>query len=190
MHKYIDHCSTTLRPIQDCVNAKPFAWTPAADTAYRQLLSELEGLQLGTLRSEGQLVLTTDASTVGYGSVLKQHLPNGEVVVLGFHSHAWNKTQRGWPARELELFAVLGSARHFRDSIYGRPVTVETDHKSLSESVSPHKKCNTNKISNWLAELVDFDLTVKYIKGSTNQFADWLSRALAKGLNCVAPLLD
>ena len=64
----------------------------------------------------------------------------------------------------------------------GRPVTVETDHKSLSESVSPHKKCNTNKISNWLAELVDFDLEVKYIKGSTNQFADWLSRALASGV--------
>ena len=189
LHKYIPQCSVSLRPIQDCIAQKPFVWSSEAQVAGR-LPSELEGLELGSLRSEGQLMLTTDASTIGYGSVLKQHLPNGEVVVLGFHSHAWNKTQRGWPARELELYAVLASTRHFRDTIYGRHVQVETDHKSLSESVSPHKKCNTNKISTWLAELVDFDLEIKYIKGSSNHFADWLSRSLAKGLSCIAPLLN
>ena len=189
LHKYIPDCSMDLRPIQDCVNTRPFQWTPEAQTAFDKLVSGMSDLELGSVHSEGQIVLTSDASTKGYGSVLKQHLPDGTVVVLGFHSHAWSKTQQNWPARELELYAVLCSVRHFRNLIYGRNVRVQTDHKSLSESISPHKKCNTNKISNWLAELIDYDLVVEYIKGSSNAFADWLSRSLRQGTGCIASLL-
>jgi putative transposase len=191
IHKFVPDCSLQLKPIQACINSHPFSWTQEADEAFHKLVGQLEDLELGTLQEEGRLVLTTDASAVGYGSVLKQHLADGSVTVLGFHSHAWNKTQCNWPARELELYGVLASCRHFRHTLFGRQVEVETDHKSLSENISPHKRCNTNKIANWLAELLDFDLSVNYVKGSGNQFADWLSRSLAKGVGAVhlAPLL-
>ena len=65
LHKYLPNCSLQLQPIQQAINQKPFKWTPEADAAYKEILGQLHGLQLGSQQEEGRLVLTTDASTVG-----------------------------------------------------------------------------------------------------------------------------
>merc|ERR1719379_2261629 len=56
----------------------------------------------------------------------------------------------------------------------GRHFYLHTDHRSL---VYLHnKRFKNSKISRWQTRLEEFDFTIIYIKGSDNQFADFMSR--------------
>ena len=45
-------------------------------------------------------------------------------------SKAINETQQCWAQIEKELFAVLFAYKRFHQYVYGKPVTVESDHRS------------------------------------------------------------
>ncbi len=76
------------------------------------------------------VVLSADASQHGLGAVCLQ---NNKPVA--FASRALTETESHYAQIEKELLALVYACHKFHDFIYGRPITVETDHQPLITSV-------------------------------------------------------
>ena len=70
--------------------------------------------------------MTTDSSQHGIGAHLSI---KGEVII--FASKSLNKTERKYSQIEKELYGIVFGAKGFHRYIYGRKVTIYTDHKPL-----------------------------------------------------------
>ena len=73
-----------------------------------------------------ELTLQRDASDTGLGAVLTQ---NGQPIA--FASRALSDAETRYAQIEKELLAVVFGLEKFHQYTYGRPVTVQSDHKPL-----------------------------------------------------------
>ena len=73
-----------------------------------------------------EVTLECDASESGLGAVLLQ-----EVQPIAFSSRALTSTERNYAQIEKELLSIVHGYTRFDQYVYGRPITVQTDHKPL-----------------------------------------------------------
>ncbi len=123
-------------------------------------------------------VVCTDACDHGVGAVLaqKQEVPGlGETeVVIAYMSRHLLERERHWATVEKEAFAIIQACKTFFPYLYGRTFTVVTDHKPLQWLASIKEP--TGRLMRWSLWLQQFDMTIGYRTGKTNQNADCLSR--------------
>jgi hypothetical protein len=77
-------------------------------------------------------------------------------------------------AYERELIGLVKAVRHWRPYLWGRPLTVRTDHYSLKFILD--QRLSTIPQHTWVSKLFGYDLTVEYRPGKLNGAADALSR--------------
>jgi len=83
-------------------------------------------------------------------------------------------TQCAWSVIEREAYAVVWALGRFRNIIFGAQISVFTDHnplKYLNESMP-----KSAKLTSWSLALQEYDLVLKYTRGTCNSVADCLSR--------------
>lgn len=114
-------------------------------------------------------VLTTDASNAALGAVLSQ---DGHPIA--YSSRTLDKHECNYSAIEKELLAVVWATRYFRPYLFGRRFKIQTDHRPLVW-LNSLKEPNM-KLQRWKMRLNEYDFEIEYIKGKTNQVADFLSR--------------
>lgn len=114
-------------------------------------------------------VLTTDASNAALGAVLSQ---NGHPIA--YSSRTLNKHECNYSAIEKELLAIVWATSYFRPYLFGRKFKIQTDHRPLIW-LNSLKEPNM-KLQRWKIRLNEFDFEIEYIKGKSNQVADFLSR--------------
>ena len=118
--------------------------------------------------------VSTDASGVGVGCVLKQLDENGRERVVAYGSRVLRPEEQRYSATEREFLALRYATQVFRPYLYGRKFTVMTDHQSLTHL---KKMRNPNgRLQRWNIDLLDFTFDVVYKPGKTNTDADTLSR--------------
>ena len=124
-----------------------------------------------------EFILHTDASKDGLGAVLYQR-QNGEMRVIGYGSRALTPPEKNYHLHsgKLEFLALKWAVcERFRDHLYyARHFTIYTDNNPLTY-VLTSAKLNATGLR-WVAELADFNFTVKYRPGKANIDADCLSR--------------
>ena len=76
--------------------------------------------------------MNCDASDVSLGSILYQEDEEGNHLVISFASRTLNKCERNYHTMEKELLSIVFACEKFRTYILGYPLTVRTDHKSIS----------------------------------------------------------
>ena len=76
-----------------------------------------------------------------------------------------------------ELLAAVFACRKFHDFIYGRRVTIETDHKPLITIVKKPLHAAPARLQRMHLQLQWYDLQFVYKKGKELFLADTLSRA-------------
>ncbi len=122
-------------------------------------------------------VLHTDASNKGLGAVLYQQ-QDGKLRVIAYGSRALSKSEKNYylHSGKLEFLALKWAiTERFRDYLYYAPFfTVYSDNNPLTYVLSTAKLNATG--SRWVAELADFNFTIKYRPGKENTDADFLSR--------------
>ena len=93
---------------------------------------------------------------------------------LAFASQKLTGPQSAWSTIEREAYAIIWAINRFRDTIFGAKITVVCDHNPLQYI----RECapKSAKLLRWALALQEFDLVVKYKKGSDNVVADFLSR--------------
>ena len=78
-----------------------------------------------------EVTLQCDASESGLGAIMLQ-----EGQPIAFSSRALTSTERNYAQIEKELLSIVHGCTRFDQYVYGRPITVQTDHKPL-ESMAP-----------------------------------------------------
>ena len=122
-----------------------------------------------------RIIITTDASTVGVGGALSQRDSKGHLRPIAFASRSLNKSERRYPAVELEALGIIYALRQFRQIVLGYEIEIQTDHKPLVFLLK-HPDPNS-RLYRYQLELMEYQIVnIEYIEGGSNHVADYLSR--------------
>jgi hypothetical protein len=174
---FVPLISRVAEPITSLSNCKDVSkvWTEKhtkAFTAIKEILQSNMILHYPDLNRE--FYVATDASKYAVGGLLYQKDDSGRDKFIAFMSSTLVHSQRRWGTTKRELYALVLSLRKFRTYIYGRKITVFTDHQAL---VYLHTQERANDMMiGWLETLLDYDFTVVHIPGILNKLPDALSR--------------
>ena len=118
-----------------------------------------------------ETTLQVDASLKGIGAFLL--LDNKPVA---FASKALTDTESRYPNIERELLEVVYGCERFHTYIYGRSVTVQTDHKPLESIHLKHLMAAPPRLQQMLLRLQPYNITIQYKPGREMELADAFSR--------------
>ncbi len=93
---------------------------------------------------------------------------------IAYASRLLTSAESKYSVTHLELLAVVWALQHFRDIIFGYPVTVYTDHIAVTQLF--HGKNRTGRLARWYHTIQQFEPTLHYLPGKANTVADALSR--------------
>lgn len=95
---------------------------------------------------------------------------------VAFFSHKLNRAERGYRVHERELISIVPALRKWRHLLYGSDFTVacKTDHRPLQHCLTQAILSPTHV--RWQQYLSEYSLSVEYVQGSANRFADGLLR--------------
>lgn len=175
---YIEHFAHIVKPLTDLTSKKvpnQLPWEECHQQAYELLRSKLRSTHVLRIPRVGEpFVLHTDASGVAVGATLGQLDQDGVEHPLAFASHKLTGPQCAWSTIEREAYAIIWALDKFRDIVYGFKITVVCDHNPLQYIRDCAPK--SAKLLRWSLALQEFDLQIKYKRGSDNVVADYLSR--------------
>ncbi len=174
--RFIPNFSHIAKPLYDLTKKRAkFAWGEAQETAFNELKRLLTVAPvLSHYDPEAELILETDCSLHGCGSILFQ-VVDGQERIVAYYSKLLSKSQRNYCATKRELLCIVLSLAHFHVYLYGhKRFTVRTDHSSLRWLLN--FKDLEGMLARWLERLQLYDFEVIYRAGSKIQATDALSR--------------
>ena len=185
--RYVPDFARLAKPLFDllkdtgkpCVrSSKPITWLQIHQDALNSLIDLLSSPPILAYPDVNlPYALYTDASDKGLGAALYQY-QGGEMRVIGYGSRTLTAAEKNYNLHsgKLEFLALKWAiTEHFRDYLYYAPsFIVYTDNNPLTYVMSSAKLNATGH--RWVAELADFNFTIKYHPGRKNQVADTLSR--------------
>lgn len=115
-----------------------------------------------------------DASDFAVGGYLFQIDDDKREHVIAYGGRKLNSAELMYPTREKELLAALHAMRLWRVYLIDKPFYINTDHKTL-QSIVEQKTCS-QRLARWLNEIGLYQPLFKWIPGSTNIVADFVSR--------------
>ena len=118
------------------------------------------------------ITIQVDASKSGLGAVLIQ---NNHPISLA--SKALDSTQQSYSVIKKELLVICFGCIKFHKYIFGKKVTIKTVHKPLVNIMTNPLHSLTARVQCMHMCFQNYNLQVKYVKGSQTYIADSLSRA-------------
>ena len=176
--EYIPNMADVTQPLYDLTKkGKDWVWDGKCESAFCKLRGILSDspIVLAYPDWKKEFYLQTDASTIAVGGVLSQENENGHLKPIAFFSSGLSSTQRNYSAGELECWALIAASRKWRNYVLGaKRIIFLSDHNPLCWL--RNQRDPRNKFARWIQELETFDYQIRYVKGTSNQAADYLSR--------------
>ena len=152
-------------------------WTDEQQKALDKIVKRLTNPPVLAYPNYSQpFILHTDASKDGLGAILYQ-VQDGKMRVIGYASRTLSPEERGYHLHsgKLEFLALKWSVcDHFCDYLYYAPhFTVFTHNNPLTYILTTAKLNATGH--RWVAELADFDFSIKYRPGKIHKDVDTMS---------------
>ena len=172
--KFLPHLSDISEPLRKLTHKDTaWNWTEEHDkalTAIKQCVSEAPVLRYfdPKLATEGQ----GDASCKGLGFALLQQ---GQPVT--YASRALTAAETRYSQIEKELLALVFGMERNHHYVYGRKITLWTDHKPLVAIQLKPLNAAPKRLQRLLIRLHQYDVEIKYKPGPEMYLADTLSRA-------------
>jgi len=119
-------------------------------------------------------IIHTDASGKAIAVVLMLTKEDGGTRLVPTASRVLTLVEQRYSTCEQELLAIVYALQKFRIYVFGHKIMLYTGNKFLSFL---HKFALTsNRIARWVIELLQYDIQIHHITGSSNYLADVLSR--------------
>ena len=163
-----------------------FVWTKDMQQEFETIKQEIaRSIQLIHFDTGKAVIIETDASLKGLGAVLIQ---DGKPVK--FLSKSLTTTESDYSNIEREMLAVLFACEKLHTYIFGRVVTIHTDHKPLQSIFQKPISLAPLRLQRMLLRMRMYNLQVKYVGAKSVLLADTLSRLVQPGRHRTIPNLD
>lgn len=184
--RYISNFAQIASPLSDLLveadsdlrkkKFRPVRWTPTAQLAFNALKRKLvEDPVLSQPDRELPYRIETDASEWAIGCVLLQLGPDGKWHPIAYDGRKLNGAELNYPVHEKELLAIKYALRTWNEYIQnGTTTEVVTDHESLKYLTTT--KTPSKRLARWIDEFSEYQLDIKYRKGSEAIVPDAISR--------------
>ena len=96
--------------------------------------------------------------------------------VIAFASRALTDTEKRYANIEREMLAVVVACEKFHSYIFGKKITVESDHKPLEMIHLKNLTAAPPRLQRMLLRIQGYDMTIKYKPGTEMLLADPMSR--------------
>jgi transposase InsO family protein len=181
---FIDSFSIVAAPLFELLRKSAkyeFQWGARQQNAMDSLKLSLSSpptlVPLDFSPSASPIVLTTDASTIGWGAILQQAHNDELLHPARYDSGVWNDAEKKYDPVKLECRGLLKALKKFRFWLFGRTFVVETDAQTLVWLLNqPPNDLPNALLTRWLSYIRLFDFNVRHIPGRRNGGADGLSR--------------
>lgn len=171
--KFIKNASELTAPLRKLLTKDvSYQWEFEQRQAFekiKQTLSSLPVLKIFDVNDD--VTLSVDASSFAMGAVLLQK----DQPVM-YASKALTETQKLYPQIEKEALAIKFGLFRFHDYVYGKKVTVESDHKPLESIWKKSINRAPPRLKKLILECMPYSPDVIYKKGVDIPLADILSR--------------
>ena len=155
---------------------RPITWNAQCAEAFQLLKAALT--QEPVLRlpdSAKPFLVETDASEWAIGYVLYQLDATDRYHPVAYDGRKLQAAELRYPVHEKELLAIKEALRKWRNYLdNGLEITILTDHQSLQYLKSLRNP--TKRVVRWIDEFQQYNLNIKYRKGSEAVVPDALSR--------------
>ena len=94
---------------------------------------------------------------------------------VAFVSRVLNPTEQRYVQIEKEMLAIVHAVEKFHQYIYGREVTVHSDHKPLESILKKSLDRAPKRLQTMMMRLQKYNLSVTYVPGKNLVLADTLS---------------
>ena len=173
--KFLPHLSDVTEPLSVRLLDRDVEWHwddghEAALNQVKQLITREPVLRY--FDNNKEVTLQCDASESGLGAVIMQ-----EGQPVAFSSRALTNTEKNYAQIEKELISIVHGCIHFNQYVYGREITVQTDHKPLENILKRPLLQAPRRLQRMLLQLQRYHLNVVYKPGKEPLIADTLSRA-------------
>uniref|UniRef100_A0A0K0FZB3 RNA-directed DNA polymerase n=1 Tax=Strongyloides venezuelensis TaxID=75913 RepID=A0A0K0FZB3_STRVS len=149
---------------------KSFKWNENHTLAFKNIKDALiNAVTLSSPDHSKNYTIFTDASTQGLGAALvQQHR------LIAFASRPLKPVEKNYSIIKLEALRLVYALKQFRPCIYDKHTVVITDNKPLLALLKNREL--TGILQRYQMAIMEYDLTIQYIKGEANNIADYLSR--------------
>jgi RNase H-like domain found in reverse transcriptase len=177
---YLPNFAEIARPLTDLtVKRVPnrIPWGEAQQRSLdklKELLVEATVNPLAIVEIEKPFSIYVDASDYAAGGILTQCMEDDTEKPIAFASCKFNSTQRNWATIEKEAFSAIWALHKFKHWVFGRPVTLCTDHNPITYLTESSPK--SAKLMRWMLAISEFEVNFKYRAGRLNEAADCVSR--------------
>ena len=122
-------------------------------------------------------IVQADSSLHGSGCVLSQVFDGNEYPIC-YASCTFTDAQKKWTISELECYGLMFALKRFDSFIYGRNITIVTDHSALT--FLKNKSSSNPRLARWSLALQRYDLNeIVHRKGTEFGHCDALSRLMS-----------
>lgn len=175
--RFIPNCASLMQPLTDLTkkNAKTVVtWNEELEIAFNELKNALANKPILKLPDvEREFTVRTDASNKAVGCVLLQNY-EGVMHPVAYASKKLTDREKRYAVEEKEALALIWGVQKFNRYLYGKEFTMETDHLGLQYLKTGNVR--NARVMRWSLALQEYKFRVRYIKGSENGMADYLSR--------------
>ena len=174
LSRFLEDLSDMSEPLRRLTHKDaPWEWSQEQEEAFTKIkkaVSTAPVLKFFTpsepVEGEG------DASEKGIGFALMQE---GQPVT--YASRSLTKAEQNYSQIEKELLAQVFGMEHNHQYVYGRKVTLWTDHKPLEIIAKKPLAAAPKRLQRLMMRLTQYDVEIKYRRGPEMYLADTLSRA-------------
>ena len=177
--KFLLDLSTLLAPLNALtLSFVEWSWDATRERAFKNskdIICQADILCHSDLSKP--LKLACDASSYGLGAVISHVSPDG--VEIAFASRSMTSAEHKYSQVELEALAIIVGVKRFRQYLWGRHFTFETNHKPLVSIRGPKNGISTmtaERLQRWALILSGYSYDIAYRPGSDLSHADDLSR--------------
>ena len=132
--RFIPGYATKTEPLGKLTHKnQPWCWTAEHDRAASELKDSLASAPVTAyFDPEKDTEISVDASPVGLAAILVQVDPKTkETQAITYASRSLTATEQRYSQTEREALAIIWACEHLHLYVYGKHVTIYTDHKPL-----------------------------------------------------------
>lgn len=173
LNKFIPNLSELTDPLRKLLKKDiEFNWDHEQNEAFNKIKQHLVSPPLLKFYDVNQdVTLSVDASSKSLGAALLQ---GGQPIA--YATKALTESQVNWPQIEKEAFAIRFGCQKFHEYIYGKKLTIESDHKPLESIFTKPLQSAPARLQRIIFDVLQYAPRVIYRKGKNIPLADILSR--------------